>query len=423
MLKSPLHFCLITTFYPPYHFGGDGVFVYALANELAKLGNRVDVIHCLDAFRLLYRKQPTENYPNHPNVTVHTLHSRLGWMSPVATQQTGYPLFKLRRIRKILAQPFDVIHYHNVSLVGGPKILSYGQGIKLYTMHEYWLTCPTHVLFRLNETICTEKKNCIACSLAFKRPPQLWRYTRLLNSCLKHVDAFIAISRFSRDIHKSIDPSLPIVQLPSFIPDVDVTASFDNQIGVAQAKPYFLFVGRLEKLKGPQTLIPVFRHYPKANLLIVGRGSSEPQLRALAAGCSNIKFLGFQSGGQLRALYRTAVATIVPSICPEVLPLVAVESLREQTPVIVRNLGGLPEIIADSGAGFTFDNETELTHAMDRLLEDDSLRQQLGVLGLQSYRRNWTAKAHLNRYFALIQELMADKKRKSIHHPERPNTH
>lgn len=62
--------------------------------------------------------------------------------SPLAAQQIGAPLFKSSRIRKILGQGFDVIHYHNASLVGGPKLLEYGQGIKLYTMHEYWLIAP-----------------------------------------------------------------------------------------------------------------------------------------------------------------------------------------------------------------------------------------------------------------------------------------
>jgi glycosyltransferase involved in cell wall biosynthesis len=37
-------------------------------------------------------------------------------------------------------------------------------------------------------------------------------------------------------------------------------------------EPYFLFVGRLEKIKGLQTLIPVFRDYNKARLLIAGTG-------------------------------------------------------------------------------------------------------------------------------------------------------
>ena len=43
---------MITTFYPPYNFGGDGVFVQRLSNELARRGHLVEVIHCTDAYRL-----------------------------------------------------------------------------------------------------------------------------------------------------------------------------------------------------------------------------------------------------------------------------------------------------------------------------------------------------------------------------------
>src|SRR3972149_4863880 len=152
MMDRPLRFCMITTFYPPYNFGGDGIFVHQLSNALAKLGHQVDVIHCIDAYRLLVRQEPTNSYNDHPNVTVHGLKSQFGFLSPLATQQTGFPFFKSAQIRQVLEKGFVAIHYHNISLVGGPKILEYGQGIKLYTMHEYWLGFPPPVLFRFNRS-------------------------------------------------------------------------------------------------------------------------------------------------------------------------------------------------------------------------------------------------------------------------------
>ncbi len=36
MTDRPLRFCMITTFYPPYSFGGDAVYVHRLSNELAR---------------------------------------------------------------------------------------------------------------------------------------------------------------------------------------------------------------------------------------------------------------------------------------------------------------------------------------------------------------------------------------------------
>ena len=55
-----MRFCMVTTFYPPYAFGGDGVFVQQLSNELAKRGHQVEVIHCRDAYNLLTDRTPSK---------------------------------------------------------------------------------------------------------------------------------------------------------------------------------------------------------------------------------------------------------------------------------------------------------------------------------------------------------------------------
>src|ERR1700682_4580848 len=44
-----LRFCFITTFYPPYNFGGDGIAVQRLARALIRRGHCVTVIHDVDA--------------------------------------------------------------------------------------------------------------------------------------------------------------------------------------------------------------------------------------------------------------------------------------------------------------------------------------------------------------------------------------
>jgi glycosyltransferase involved in cell wall biosynthesis len=407
-VDRPLRFCMITTFYPPYSFGGDGIYVRHLANALAQRGHHVDVIHCLDSYRLLARCDPAAAYDDHPNVTVHGLHHPLGFLSPLATQQTGRPWFKSGPIRHVLEQGFDVIHYHNVSLVGGPQILAYGAGIKLYSMHEYWLVCPTHVLFKFNRAAC-DRPSCLACSLVNRRPPQGWRYLGLLRAALRHVDAFLAPSRFCRDQHRQRGLDVPIVHLPLFAPAV---VAPEEPSSAVTEPPYFLFVGRLEKLKGLQTLIPVFQRYRKARLLVAGTGHCEAHLRQLAAGHENIEFLGHVSGPQLHALYAGATAVIVPSICFEAFPMVLVEAARARTPAIVRNLGGLPEAINESGGGLIYETEDELLAALDRVLANPSCRRELGAQAYDTYQRIWTVEAHLERYFSLIAEIAA---RRGIH--------
>jgi glycosyltransferase involved in cell wall biosynthesis len=396
---------MITTFYPPYSFGGDGIFVHHLSNELARRGHLVDVIHCIDAYRLLAHKEPPGAYDDHPNVTVHGIESGFGGLSPLVTQQTGFPVFKSSRILEILRKGFDVIHYHNISLIGGPGILAYGQGVKLYTMHEYWLLCPTHVLFKSNRAACFEP-DCLRCCLVYKRPPQWWRYFGLLESMVKHVDAFIAPSRFIRDKHYQMGLEAPIVHLPCFIPVTEAPPSNSEAMtDEAQETPYFLFVGRMEKLKGLQTLIPIFLKHQKAELLIAGSGSYEPQLRRLAVGNGNVRFVGYLSGPQLEALYRRAVAVIVPSLCFESFSLVVIEAFRQQTPVVVRNLGGMPELIQESGAGFIYNTDEELVAAMELLLINSSLRTEMGHRGYQAYLGLWTPEKHLQKYLDFIHNI------------------
>ena len=416
-MDQPLRFCMITTFYPPYNFGGDGIFVHQLANELAARGHQVEVIHCIDAYRLMGRPAPTQCYSDHPNVKVHALKSRLGSFSPLATQQTGRPLFKSKRIRKILAKGFDVIHYHNISLIGGPGILAHGNAIKLYTMHEYWLVCPTHVLFRFNRAVCT-KPHCLTCELAYKRPPQWWRHSGMIQAGVKHIDAFIAPSRFSKDLHRRMGLNAPISHLPHFIPgDQLKTWLPEHQTPLrSKQRPYFLFVGRLEKIKGLQTLIPIFRRFDKAQLWIAGEGSYGDSLRGLGRDSDNIRFLGHRTKNELQPLYRDAVALIMPSLSLEVFALVILEAFMQRTPVIVRNIGGMPEIIQESGGGIVYDTEPELVSAMESLLSDVGWRDRLGELGFRAVGEKWSADAHLNSYFGLIHEIAA---RKSIHAQDR----
>src|SRR5919197_3565942 len=144
VMDKPLKFCMVTTFYPPYNFGGDGMYIYRLTNELARRGHQIDVLHCEDAYTLLEKTGPKGNFPNHPNVRVQRLKSKAGFLSPLLTQQTGIPFFKNEIKKNLEANQYDVIHYHNMSLIG-ITALSYGSAIKLYTTHEHWLVCPMHV--------------------------------------------------------------------------------------------------------------------------------------------------------------------------------------------------------------------------------------------------------------------------------------
>ncbi len=409
--EQPLTFCMVTTFYPPYHFGGDAMYVYRLANELARRGHRVTVVHCIDAYKVLSRTEPHGHFPHHPNVTVHRLRSRWGVLSPLLTYLVGQPGLKAPALERLFQQHrFDVIHFHNVSLIGGPGVLRYGHGIKLYTMHEHWLVCPMHVLWKYNREACI-KPDCLRCTLTFRRPPQLWRYSGLLARELRHVHLFLSPSRFTLEQHRQRGFTHPIRYLPHFLPVAEALpgepAASPEEHRLPDGRPYFLFVGRLEKIKGLQTLIEQFRTYDAADLLVAGDGSYSAELRRQAAGLSHVRFLGHVSPTALRALYAGSIALLVPSVGYEVFGMVTLEAFAQRTPVIARELGGLPEAVHESGAGFTYRTQAELIAAMEALRQDPALRSALGERGHKAYLRLWSEEPHVQQYFDAIDEARA----------------
>jgi glycosyltransferase involved in cell wall biosynthesis len=401
---------MVTTFYPPYHFGGDGVFVYRLSEALAERGHSVDVIHSVDAYRLEHPAEPEVAFSHHANVNVHALRTKSPKLSALASHQFGSPAIYSPQLRELLdGGNYDVIHYHNISLMGGPGVLRLGRAVKLYTAHEYWLVCPTHALFKFNEVACVEKQ-CLLCTLKYRRPPQLWRYTGLMERCLREIDCLLAPSRFAQERLRADGVQCPTSVLSHFVPLPPT--QLEKQPHPNEGRPYFLFVGRLEKLKGVQDLIRVFTSYRSAELLIVGSGNYASSLREQAQELKHVRFLGSVHSSEISALYRDAIAVLIPSLCYETFGLIAAEAFAHGTPVIARRIGALAEIVEQSGGGRLFNTLEQCRDEMECVRTEPGLRDQLGARGRNAVGENWTVDVHLARYLQIAESLITTRAHK-----------
>jgi glycosyltransferase involved in cell wall biosynthesis len=408
--NQSLRFCLVSTFYPPYNFGGDGIYAHRLANGLAQLGHKVTVLHSPSAYEMFAGSKPSESYDDHKNVTVHPVRTPLGKLGLLAVQQLGRPVLQAPALRRWLDQGnFDVIHYNNVSLLGGPHVFRYGTGLKLCTLIEHWLVCPMHVLWKFNREVCT-KPSCFLCTIHGKRPFQLWRYTGLMRRAARSIDAFIGPSRFTIEMHRERGLQGKMIQLPLFHTEPGVKSESAVSFGQGSGRrPYFLFVGRLERIKGLQTIIPAFRDLTDVDLVIAGSGTYEKQLKLMAEGAPNIRFVGRANMLQLQPLYRNAIATIVPSLCYETFGIIVAESFATRTPVIVRNHSSLREFIESYGGGFTFSNDAELRSAIDKLLRNTELPNRLGQQGRAAYDAEFGEGPFLEHYLTEVCHLLGEK--------------
>ena len=404
---KPLSFCLITTFYPPHHFGGDAIFVERLAAALTGDGHSVEVIYDSDAFN---RTGAAPRSSDHLAAAVVEDIGRgaIGRMDLLAVHQLGRPVLKQREIHRLLSErKFDVVHFHNVSLLGGPAILGEGTGVRLCTLHDYWFVCAMHVLWRYEREACT-KRTCIRCTLRGGRPVQWWRYGGSARRQEETVDAFITGSQFSKAAHIANGFHGPIEVIPHFVPDHEPPSEAPQRS--EPIRPFVLYAGRLERLKGIADLVRFFRTYRNIDLLIAGSGSLEDELRGEIRELGHVRLLGWRNETELRALYAQALAAVVPSLCYETFGLSAAEAFSNGAPAVMRDIGALTELAG--GGALLYRTDSDLEAHLEMLRSDPTVRDRLGQAARDQYEREFAAEIHLRKYYALI-ERVASKSRTS----------
>ena len=199
----------------------------------------------------------------------------------------------------------------------------------------------------------------------------------------------------------------PVGHLPYFLERSD--QDWKNPGERPHERPYFLFVGRLEKIKGVHHLIDVWNNKQDYDLLIVGNGTESKNLHRQAAGNPQIKFLGHINQHQLGRYYVHALATLVPSITFETFGFIVIESFARKTPVIVHDLGPLPELVQESGGGYIYKDRLSLEKSLDAIASHPDIRAKLGEAGYAAFLQFWTKEAHLKLYYEMIETLAESK--------------
>lgn len=157
-------------------------------------------------------------------------------------------------------------------------------------------------------------------------------------------------------------------------------AEWRRELGISAGTRVLLFAGKFQSKKDPLLLLEAFtRCGSPGHLVLVGNGQLEDELRARAAGRTDIHFLPFQNQQSMPAVYRLGDVFVLPSRGPgETWGLALNEAMAARRPVIAGSkVGGARDLIASGVNGWTFDsgNLTQLTGAVGNALmcTDDAL--------------------------------------------------
>lgn len=381
---------MVSTFYPPYHLGGDAVHVKYLADELTKAGHEIHVIHSLDAYNL---KKNEKKHDVDDAEHIYRLKTELGPVSAAGAYLTGRNRSADRLMDKVCSEVRpDWIHYHNISMLGC-GVLSEGKSKKIYTCHDHWPFCQRNDFMKFGEHIC-DSQNCVKCSIKSHRPVRVISTNQIVSE-IKRLDAVISPSNYMKDMLGRF--GLESILIKNFVPRPTEDVSTKDDF-------HFIYAGVLEKHKGVDLLINAYlKSKSDFELHVLGDGSLKENVMKMSD--KGIKYLGFLPRCQLIPEVASSLCMAAPSVCGENSPLSCIEALSVGVPLIVSPNGGLPELAENCGI-ISPPDENDLAHALIQIGSDKDLRDRMSHNALVKYEKEHSPEAFMKQYFSLMEALI-----------------
>lgn len=234
------------------------------------------------------------------------------------------------------------------------------------------------------------------------------RYRHLFD----YVDAFVCPTKFTADLLvKSGVDSSKVNVVPTFTLPAD---NIPNDADVDGA--YALYLGRISPEKGVDLLIEASIVNPNLRLKITGRAddpySASLRKRVELAGAEKrIEFVGFVSGEEKETLISKASCVCCPSTWFENLPNAVLEAYAHAKPVVVFDIGCMPELVRDGETGIVvpLGSMDGLTRAVTSLCGDTTYASRLGQAGLRLVATKYSPDSHLSRLLSILSNSSARK--------------
>jgi len=403
---------LFTNEFPPNIYGGAGVHIDFLSQELAKLGH-VEV-------RCFGHQLETNG-----NMNIEGIQSSLNKMEDL--ENSHIKMFHNLSRNVEMSQhtlEADVIHCHTW--------YTHLAGIFSRELLQSPLILTTH-------------------SLETHRP---WKVEQLgngyfLSRWIEHhaynsADGIIAVSEQMKTdvieaygvapekvtvIHNGIDPAF---YEPTF--DEDLLKEY----GINPAIPFVLFVGRITRQKGISQLISAAQYFNTDCQVVLCAGAPDTEeiaketeeliadLKAKREGIILISEMLPRE--KIKVLYSHARVFACPSLY-EPFGIINLEALSCETPVVGSAVGGIPEIIVEGETGYLIPLESisrtdfnpknpeafqkDFAAKVNQLLDDENLANQMGKAGrkrvLEKFSWESIAKTTYNYYSAVINRFEKEK--------------
>jgi glycosyltransferase involved in cell wall biosynthesis len=246
--------------------------------------------------------------------------------------------------KRLLGRRYDVVHAHNVP--SAPAMRA-ARGGRVLTLHG----------------VFSEQVGYLHGGLAGRLGAWAER------KALEWADVVTAVSRSAAERYRSL--GFDVLHVPNAVDPADLpeegTRFFEKQV---------VYCGRLSREKGVDLLVDAVKRIG-ANLVVVGGGPLERELRVLARGDPRIRFTGPLPRAEALKIVKGSDVFVLPSR-HEGLSTALLEAMAMGVPVVATRVGGNPELVEHGETGLLVDPDPEqLARAIALLLEDQGLAKRL----------------------------------------------
>ena len=345
-----------------------------------------------------------------------------GWQKLMLPFATIFSWKTYREVKRIIRrEKIDLVHVHNTLNLISPSV--YYAAFRCHipvvqTIHNFRFVCPEAMLYRddricedclVKGLLCSLKHSCYRGSKlqTLGSVLNLWIHRRLgtyRRISLINLTEFNAGKLLSLNANgkQYIDPQKMYIK-PNFTYDVSDQYTRSDE-------GYYLFIGRLNPIKGLDLVLKAFRDLPSCRLKVVGTSEEEERYRKSVKECDNMEFLGYLKKDALGEVLSKARAVVIASQCYETFGMTIPEAYAMGVPVIAGDLGNSKDLVEDGITGFRFlyDSPESLREQIERFerLKDQD-RRALGEAAYRKFCTEYSPESNFKKLEEIYQSVLA----------------
>lgn len=376
---------MLAQFYPPL-IGGEERHVRNLSVELAARGHDVSVATT--------RHEGDPQVEIEQGVRIHRIRSSMQRAGAVFSEKGRQyappfpdPEMMLALSRIVKSERTQIIHAHNWILHSYTPLKMLHNAKFVVSLHDYSMICATKRLMYQNTEQCAGPtlSKCLQCAPRqygnAKGIPTIFLNTLSTMAERSAVDMFLPVSRAVAELTRLEQYGAPYRVINNFVPSNADTLYDDNDIHLSQLprQDYSLFVGDVRRDKGVDVLFRAYADIEGAvPLVLIGKMGSDLTVNAPA---NSLNLQSWPHKAVMSAMRRCSIV-LVPSICADACPTVAIEAMAMGRPVVGSRIGGLTDIVVDGETGFLVPpgDARALRDAIQTLLDNPVRREHMGAM-------------------------------------------